>query len=497
MTSVLVEAVRQHRSSDCAVRTVDGVAASYAQLLDLVDTMAAGLTEHGVQAGQTVAFALRNSVEYVACILAVAEVGARYVPLLSNFSADDVSRALERTEPVLVVTDGSRELALESLTTVHVSALARSGTRRNRAGDTVHAGVFRMLWTSGSTGFPKAVAWRQDKFLTERLRWLADSGISRGDVFFCRHPLDVAHATDLHMFAALLSGGELVLADPGADADAEQLLQQLTEYRVTVMSALPSHYEDLVRARQRPIPVNSTTVDLSRLRLPLCGGAYLSPLLIRDAERILGIGIRQIYGSTEFGLAMGAINEPHGPEGSMVPVEGVSTRLVALSDGTDVHGTSVIGELVLRSDCTSEGYLFDQVAHEKTFRHPEFWTGDAAERLPGGAYRILGRVTEALRSLDGPLLAPVLDEEITADGTVAEVASLPMTPGGYGAAVSVVAVPSQGSSGAQAREVVAKVLARHGLRGTVHLADSLPRTPVGKTDKPRLRQLYLTVGGPR
>jgi acyl-coenzyme A synthetase/AMP-(fatty) acid ligase len=494
MASVLVEAVRRHRSQAYAVRTVGGSQVSYAELLDLVDAMADGLAEQGVRPGQSVVFALRNSVEYVACILAVAEVGARYVPLLTNFSSDDVSRAVRRTKPVLAVTDGSRELALAHLPAVNITALARSGVRRN-TGDTMHSGIFRMLWTSGSTGIPKAVAWRQDKFLRERLRWLADSGISSDDVFFCRHHLDVAHATDLHMFAALLSGGELILADP--DADAYQFLRQLTEHRATVMSALPSHYEDLVRAQQRSAPVNGTPIDLSRLRLPLCGGAYLNPFLILDAERILGIRIRQVYGSTEFGLAMGAIKDPDGPGGAMVPVQGVGSRLVSLTDGTEVGGAPSVGELVLHSDCTSEGYLFDEAAHAKTFRHPEFWTGDAVERLPGGTYRVLGRVTEALRTPGGPLLAPVLDGEITADGAVADVASLPVEPGSYSDAVMVVAVPAADSSVARAREVIEKILAKRGLQGEVHLVDALPRTPVGKTDKPLLRRLYTSVGGPR
>lgn len=495
MPSVLVEAVRRHRSRACAVRTAGGDRVGYAELLDLVDAMAGGLAERGVRPGQSVAFALRNSVEYVACILAVAEIGARYVPLLTNFDAAGVSRAVRQTEPVLAVTDGSSELALAHMPSVDITDLARSGVRRN-GDNTMHSGIFRILWTSGSTGFPKAVAWRQDKFLRERLRWLVDTGIRDDDVFFCQHPLDVAHATDLHMFAALLSGGELVLADPGSDPD--QLLRQLTEHRATVMSALPSHYEALVRAQQqRPEPVNGTPTDLSGLRLPLCGGAYLSPFLILDAERVLGTRIRQIYGSTEFGLAMGGIKGAGGPGGAMLPVQGVGSRLVSLADGSEVGGAPSVGELVLRSDCTSEGYLFDEAAHAKTFRHPEFWTGDAVERLPGGAYRVLGRVTEALRTPGGPLLAPVLDSEITADGAVADVASLPVKPGSYSIAVTVVAVPAANSRGARAREVIEKILAEHGLRGAVHLVDALPRTPVGKTDKPLLRRLYIPVGGPR
>jgi hypothetical protein len=66
--------------------------------------------------------------------------------------------------------------------------------------------------------------------------------------------MDVAQATNLHVFAALLAGGQLVLADPGAGD--EDMLDGLERSRASVMSALPRHYEGLVRAargRGRPV----------------------------------------------------------------------------------------------------------------------------------------------------------------------------------------------------------------------------------------------------
>lgn len=486
MTSVLTQAIGTHPPTARALRTTDGRSVSYGELLQLTSVMAGGLAERGVTAGQAVAFVLRNSVEYVAAILAVAELGARYVPLLASFDDGGVSRALARTAPALLVTDGHREVGRTGLPTVRGSELARSTAAPPPPGDAPHQGVFRTLWSSGSTGFPKTIAWRQDTLLSERLRWLADTGITSSDIFFCRHPLDVAHATDLHMFAALLSGSELVLADP--TAPPEELLHQLADSRATVMSALPRHYEDLVRARQQPRRVTESVVELSRLRLPLCGGAYLSPQLVHDARRILGIGIRQIYGSTEFGLAMGGVRVEESAAGAMLPVAGVGTRLAPLpGGGQNMHATRAVGELVLYSDCTSEGYVEDAEANSQTFRHPEFWTGDVTERLPGGAYRVLGRASETLAAVDGLLLAPMLDEEIAADGAAAEVCSLPVRPGEHSDEVTIVVVPADTRDERAVTAAAVKILTRHGLRGEVHLASSLPRTSVGKIDKPRLR----------
>ncbi|WP_330337336.1 class I adenylate-forming enzyme family protein [Streptomyces sp. NBC_00557] len=474
--------IAARRPGHRAVTTTDGTAVTYAELVELVDRTAAGLHRHGIAAGDTVACSLRNSVGYVALILAVARTGARYVPLMSNFDTADTATALRLTGPRLIVADHDRPFPADSPPRVRLDDLTRTAPAPRPPAER-HAGVFRALWTSGSTGFPKQMVWRQDKFLRERRRWLADTGITGDDVFFCRHTLDVAHATDLHMFAALLSGAELVLADPHAAPAV--LLRQLQEHRATAMSALPRHYEEYVRAAAGgPAP------DLSRLRRPLCGGAYLSPAQMRDAADVLGIHIRQIYGSTEFGLALGNMADVLQAERGMFPVHGVGTRLEPLApDRPD------LGELVLRSDCTSEGYVGSDEANARTFRGDEFWTGDVAERQPDGSLRILGRVTEILAAAGGPLPAPVLDEEIAAQCPVLESVALPARPGAYGNEVLLAVHPDPARPGSEVRKSVEAVLRGHGLSGTVRLTGDIPHTPVGKPDKPALRSRWETETG--
>jgi acyl-coenzyme A synthetase/AMP-(fatty) acid ligase len=458
-----VRAIADERPEACVIRTTDGASLSYVELIELTDRLAAGLLDNGVDTGDTVACSLRNSAGYVALIMAAASIGACYVPLMANFDPAETAIALELTRPKLIVADGHREVSGGDVPVVALDVLTGYPALTGRDAGESYPGVFRKLWTSGSTGFPKLLAWRQDKFVTERHRWLADTGIVDTDVFFCRHTLDVAHATDLHVFAALLSGAQLVLADP--EAAPAELLRQLQEYRVTVMSALPRHYEQLVLAAGGP-----GRVDLSRLRRPLCGGAYVSPAVVRDSAEVLGIHIRQIYGSTEFGLALGNMADVVQADGSMVPVAGVGTRLASLT-----ADTPDIGELVLCSPCTSEGYLNNPAAHARTFRDGEFWTGDVARRASDGSYRILGRVSEALATPNGPVLAPMLDEEIVGSCPVAESVTLPVDPG----------------SEEEITKSVGGILAHHGLTGPVHVVPAVPHTPVGKADKPRLRREWV------
>lgn len=483
-----VARVAANRPAAQAIRTVDGETVTYRELIARVDGIAAGLRQRGVREGSTVATVLRNSIDYVALILAVARLGARYVPLLANFGADEVEAAIALARPALLITDGHRHVDSHGVPRVALGDLRSDAQSANDLPEPSAAwNVFRMLWTSGSTGLPKAMVWRQDKFVRERRRWLADVGLTQSDRVFCRHTLDVAHATDLHVFAALLSGATLILADP--DASPADLLHQLAAERATMMSALPQHYADLVEAAAA-LPAGERP-DLRRLR-PMCGGAHLSKDLIARTDRVLGIRLRQIYGSTEFGLALGDMRDVVQADAGMVAVDGVGVRLVPLHSQVPD-----LGQLILLSDCTSEGYVNADDANARTFRTTgEFWTGDVAARLSDGRYRILGRVTEAVAGWRGPVLAPQLDEEIEATARVPQTVSLAAYEHEYRNEVLIAVRRTPGKPERDARKEIGEVLDRRGLRGSLLFVDEFPRTPVGKIDKPSLRRLWQTECAP-
>ncbi|MCM2389702.1 class I adenylate-forming enzyme family protein [Streptomyces albipurpureus] len=475
-----IRGIAAGRPEALAVETTDGESCTYAQLIERTELMGAGLSAQGVRPGDTVVcHGLPNTPDYVAFILAVAALRACYVPVLADFDRSAVDRVLTLTQPVLWVGSPHPGAGETAPPRIDLAALPVTGTTEAPLA-TGHADrVFRRLWTSGSTKLPKLVSWKQGPFVRERLRWVADVGIEESDVVFCRHTLDVAHATDLHVFAALLVGARLILTDPRTPP--AELLEQLSQRGVTMMSALPSHYEDLVKAAK------SHPTGLPTLRRPLCGGAYISPALTRISAETLGIHIRQVYGSTEFGLGLGNMDDIVQSQAGMVPVSGVKARLAPLDESSGPD----LGVLVLVSDCTSEGYLHDDEANASTFRGGEFWTGDIAERTADGSYRVLGRTTDAIKSANGPLPAPVLDALITERcPAVADSVSLTADPETYAPNVLVIARASADASAGTAIAQVEGLLRELSLDGVVREVESVPRTIVGKPDKPLIRRSW-------
>ncbi|MFI2214159.1 class I adenylate-forming enzyme family protein [Streptomyces sp. NPDC020141] len=475
-----IRGIAAARPGSPAVETAGGESWTYARLIERTELLGAGLRARGVGPGDTVVcHGLPNTPDYVAFILAVAALRACYVPVLADFDRAAVDRVFALTAPVLWVGSPHPGRGESGPPRTGLAALAAAGPGSAPLA-TGHADrVFRRLWTSGSTKLPKLVSWKQGPFVRERLRWIADIGVGESDVVLCRHTLDVAHATDLHVFAALLAGARLILTDPRTPP--AELLDQLSRRRVTLMSALPNHYEDLIGAAR------SHPADLSGLRRPLCGGAYISPALMRSGAEVLGVRLRQVYGSTEFGLGLGNMDDIVQSEAGMVPVGGVRARLAPLGEGSDPD----LGVLVLRSDCTSEGYLHDDEANAVTFRGGEFWTGDIARRGADGSYRVLGRTTDAVASADGPLPAPVLDALIAERcPAAADSVSLTPDPEVYAPDVLVVVRASAGAASGAAVAQVQSLLRELGLHGVVREVESVPRTVVGKPDKPLIRRRW-------
>ena len=472
--SVLVDAVQraaQDRRANVALCTADGDRLSYAQLIDLADRAAAALAAE-VPPGSVVATRLRNGPGYVAVILALARAGLVHLPVPVPANAEHVRAQLARTGARLIVREHDNPIDTAGVPDTTVDALTSGPVRPLPAGEP-HRGPFRLQETTGSTGTPKLVVWRQDDLLADRLAWLAYIGGRAGDRYLTMHPLDVAHSSDVHLFPALLSGARLVLSDPHASPG--RLLDDLDRGGATVFSALPRHYELLAA---------QGGVRLPRLRLPLCGGAYLAPEVITAARDRLGVRIRRIYGSTEFGIVLGNLDDVPQEELGMGPLPGVDLRVLPLA-----ADRPAVGELVARSAHTATGYHDDPAATAAAFRDGWYHTGDVGERLPDGRHRILGRRGDAVPAEGQVWFAPQLEARLTAGCPVLEAAVLPPVPGTPD--TSVVIVPDGDPAAAVA--AVERLLAGLGVAARVTTTAGLPHTPVGKLDKPVLRAAVQVV----
>lgn len=376
------------------------VSLTFAELHRAAISVRSRLAEVGVGASDRVVVHLPSGANLMAALLACWSLGAAFVPL-------DVGQPVAwKTQQVrtlgaraLLTTSSAEPMELEAATTLDMDAPApRNGAEALSlpAGDPPAYVVF----TSGSTGRAKAVVIHQSSAAHYARAVCSRLDLQRG-VFLCASPPQVDLGYTM-WFAALATGGMLVLA-PTAGADRIQRLLQLSQsYPADYLKLTPSYFDAL-----------STHPDVRALlprRKLILGGERLRwdiPAKVRECAP--GLAVANHYGPTETTVGVAAGDVPVAPgDSASVPVgealDGVS--LFVVDPTLNVLPPGLAGELCVAGPCLAAGYFNDEARTNEAFVTPSvgalagtrlYRTGDRARRSADGRFEILGRLDRQLK----------------------------------------------------------------------------------------------------
>ncbi|MGQ4620091.1 AMP-binding protein, partial [Nocardia sp. R7R-8] len=120
-------------------------------------------------------------------------------------------------------------------------------------------------------------------------RWLSRQfDLSAADIVLHKTPLTF-DVSVWELFAAMVSGCRVILAEPGSERDPSRLAEIIRSERVTVVHFVPSILD--------PFLDGSTALD--SLRQILVGGEFLSAAVAQRVVRGLGVRLLNLYGPTE------------------------------------------------------------------------------------------------------------------------------------------------------------------------------------------------------
>ncbi len=149
-----------------------------------------------------------------------------------------------------------------------------------------------MIFTSGSTGRPKGAMIRHEA-ICARLLWQRERvlGFGTDDASLFKAPLSFDISVN-EVLLPLVSGGRLIVTEPGGERDPQYLLDLIARERVTFVYLVSSMLDvllDLARGTDR----------LSGLRHVWCGGEVLTPDLFERFRRQLSTTLYHGYGPAE------------------------------------------------------------------------------------------------------------------------------------------------------------------------------------------------------
>ena len=274
----LGEVLRAREESDpraVALRTLgeDGGELTVADLARRTRSIARGLLSllHDDPAGR-VALLSENSLEVALCDLACLTNGLFDFPLPANAAADQVVYMLRHSGAQVLIASDDEQLAkvlpalptlpdLKEVVVIQRAAAARHGLvsleqlvnqgagpfvdaqRTRRAAAVRSRDVATVMYTSGTTGQPKGIAFTHQNIVSKRLcRGFALPRLGEGDIFLCYLPLYHTFGRWLELTGSLWWGATYVFARSTAHA---ALLEDFRTVRPTVFISVPKKWMEL------------------------------------------------------------------------------------------------------------------------------------------------------------------------------------------------------------------------------------------------------------
>lgn len=486
---------------------------SYRQLLRLSRRIALGLAALGVERGDVVSYQLPNWWQFVALHLACLRIGAVTNPVMPIFRHRELTFMLGLAESKVMIVprefrgfDHSamlREIQPALPQLKHVFAIGGEGEmsfekhfiERRWEQETPDAErlltehrlrpdeVMQLLYTSGTTGEPKGALHTSNTHFANIVEIAKRCGLTAEHVCFAPSPM--AHQTGfaIGMAMPMMLGAKLVLQDIW---DAEVALQRIQDEGANFMMAATPFLADLTDHSALD------KYDISTLDIFISAGAPIPRVLVQRATDRLKAHIVSGWGMTENLLVTGtrlddAPDKVFDTDG--VPVPGMEIRVVDAAG--QVLAVDQEGELESKGPSNFVGYL-KRPERFDTDEEGWFKTGDLARIDADGYVRITGRTKDVI--IRGGENVPVVEVEQMLHRhpaiQTAAVVGAPDARLGERAVAYVTLRPGHGLTLDQMKHFLEEQrMTKQYWPETLIILDDLPRTPTGKIQKFRLREM--------
>jgi acyl-CoA synthetase (AMP-forming)/AMP-acid ligase II len=463
---------------------------SYGELTAVVEELASRLASLGIEHQDRVALALPPGPEFIELVLAIASLGAAAAPLNPAYGEPEFAFYLDDLAPraVLVPQGGleaARRAAHSDVTIIDVTMTAGEIPRLTVQGRKPSAAapiraarddVALVLHTSGTTSRPKQVPLRHRNLVASAASIARHYALSSDDVSYCAMPLFHVHGLVASTLAQLKAGGTVIVPRRVGPA---RFWSQLAEHGATWYSASPTlHQMVLERApAKRPDPV--------RLRFARSCSSALSSELAATAEGYLDAPMLEAYGMTEASHEMSANPLPPGRRvpGSVGIPTGAEIQVV------DDRGSPVaeagVGEVVVRGPGVMDGYHANEQANAEAYYGEWFRTGDQG-RIESGYLTLTGRIKEIIIR-GGENISPLeVEAALLRHTAVSEAVVYAIPDAKYGHVVGAAVIANEEATESDLISHCREQLAAFKVPTVIHLVDSIPRTPTGKVQRPRM-----------
>lgn len=474
---------------------------TWQQFIDQSERLAGVLAERGVAHGDRVVIVAPNCPTHPILLFACARLGAIMVPVNPDFGMTELKYVLEHAAPTVIIGAAATldviHEACEAL--VQSPFLAMAGEAHDdipaildiapsqpcSAGSPDPDSPCVIIYSSGTTGFPKGVVHSQRNYLLSAEVHIGRTRLQPDGRMLCMLPLFHVNALFYAIGGAITAGATFMLLPKFSASRFWQIVHDAGITHTTIMAAVAGIL------CQRP---RSEFVPGHKLGVVNGSGFTAESLRIFNEEFDVPV-IIEGYGMSEIPASLGNPYDGKRKLGSLgLPLthpdpeqDWIKVRIID-GEGNDV-AKGETGELVVKTPNLMTEYFRDPEQTAASFSDGWFLTGDLVKQDKDGYFQFVARKKDIIRRRGENIAGAELDRVISEHSSVAEVAVIGVDDE-YGEEVLAAVVPKVGASvtASDIRDWCAARLAPHKVPRFVVFVDEVPHTRTHKVAKFQLKE---------
>lgn len=288
----LINNTVSHFANQPSIAFVDGIPMSYGEFGLQMNRLSELLESYGLNKGDKVALFSHNMPNWVIAYFAIVARGMVVVPILPDFSSEEVKNVIEHSESKVLFVSERLQSKIEGLQTnflTHILTLdtldlTHTTPSQLKEVEVLENDLAAIIYTSGTTGRSKGVMLTHQNIMHVTCASYQVYPIHQHDVFLSFLPLSHTYENTIGMLFPIMYGASIYYLEKPPTAAA--LLPALSKIRPTLMLSVPLIMEKIYKVQ---VQGKFSKNHFSRI-------IYKTPLFRKIIHRIAGKKLYQTFG---------------------------------------------------------------------------------------------------------------------------------------------------------------------------------------------------------
>jgi acyl-CoA synthetase (AMP-forming)/AMP-acid ligase II len=447
----------------------------YRDLDALVRRTASHLYALGLVPGEVTGVALKDSIEHLVILAALARAGIVILPLDWRWTAAEQERVTSHFGAKLVLVEPGRPHPADLRFVAVDGDWDKSVSKENPNREFPDGDIpLLMSLSSGTTGRPKGPRIRHSQFIARfRVMWI-NLGFNSQDRFLSATPFYYGGG---RTFALLMlhSGGTVFLLPPPYEPEA--LCEAVAKHRISALFLVPTLIRRLLTLSDAQL------APLRSLRLLLSSGSALHPEERKVIRARMCNGFIEYYSSTEGGGVSFLTAEDPEKYGESVgrPVFGVDVECVDEEHRPLPPGK--VGRIRYRGPAVADGFWNDLEASRESFRDGWWYPGDLGMLDESGYLYLKGRSKDMIIRGGINIYPGEVEAALQSHPAVADSAVVGWPSHEFNEEVAAFVILKGAATASELRDLCKAQLAPYKVPREVFVVKDFPRNALGKVIK--------------